>query len=600
MANVKVVIEEIVKGGGKIDSVTKDLTKLETQTKKTATANISLKGSYTEFMSALSLVQQGLQFVKAGFESTVGASLQYAEQVRQLSKLSGESAESTSRMIQVLDDYKVSAEDVSTATRAMTQNGITPNIQAIAKLSDEYLAIQDPMERNKFIIENLGRSGLQWVDVLNQGSDALLKQAAAVDKNLVLNEKQLQDARKLEVAWDNFTDTLSGLGNQIGTVLTPILTAFVESWTWATRVTMQYQEAVQNGTVLQTNWLDVLSQTAGEVNAETDALAEQQKQLEETGEAVQEATVDFASLEQQLLDTNGITQRMSQTFQGLLSSMFTIQKETDSYNKTLADLGKESEDLTAKKNRLTLQMWEEQRAGKMTNEEYLRYVQQLDEITKAQEENTAKRAQADEDLKKASQQRVYDLAQQKLAADGVVSTKEYEYLQDLAVNYGLVSRESANAAKEENRRADALVSSFEQTLPPMERSLQVMQAIAEYNGQVVNFGVNFTQTGATPSTSPASYNPIYSYAKNRPRDYAAVNYGGGRDSGGTGMAGTAYMIGTGAQPEMFIPNTNGTFVPNANKMGATYNITINNPIPERSENSVRNTLKKLSYLGTAA
>lgn len=598
MANVKVVIEEIVKGGGKIDSVTKDLTKLETQTKKTATANISLKGSYTEFMSALSLVQQGLQFVKAGFESTVGASLQYAEQVRQLSKLSGESAESTSRMIQVLDDYKVSAEDVSTATRAMTQNGITPNIQAIAKLSDEYLAIQDPMERNKFIIENLGRSGLQWVDVLNQGSDALLRQAAAVDKNLVLNEKQLQDARKLEVAWDNFTDTLSGVGNQIGTVLTPILTEFVESWTWATRVTMQYQEAVQNGTVLQTNWLDVLSQTAGEVNAETDALAEQQKQLEETGEAVQEATVDFASLEQQLLDTNGITQRMSQTFQGLLSSMFTIQKETDSYNKTLADLGKESEDLTAKKNRLTLQMWEEQRAGKMTNEEYLRYVQQLDEVTKAQEENTAKRAQADEDLKKASQQRVYDLAQQKLAADGVVSTKEFNYLQNLAVTYGLVSREAANAAMEENRRADSLVSSFEQTLPPMERSLQVMQSIAAYNGQVVNFGVNFNQTGQITTPTPYSYNPGVAGggaslppATRRPRS---------RDSGGSGVAGTPYMIGTGAQPEMFIPNTNGTFVPNAGKMGATYNITINNPIPERSENSVRNTLKKLSYLGTAA
>lgn len=596
MANVKVVIEEIVKGGGKIDSVTKDLTKLETQTKKTATANISLKGSYTEFMSALSLVQQGLQFVKAGFESTVGASLQYAEQVRQLSKLSGESAESTSRMIQVLDDYKVSAEDVSTATRAMTQNGITPNIQAIAKLSDEYLAIQDPMERNKFIIENLGRSGLQWVDVLNQGSDALLKQAAAVDKNLVLNEKQLQDARKLEVAWDNFTDTLSGLGNQIGTVLTPILTEFVESWTWATRVAMQFQEAVQNGTVLQTNWVDVLSQTAGEVNAETDALAEQQKQLEETGEAVQEATVDFASLEQQLLDTNGITQRMSQTFQGLLSSMFTIQKETDSYNKTLADLGKESEDLTAKKNRLTLQMWEEQRAGKMTNEEYLRYVQQLDEVTKAQEENTAKRAQADEDLKKASQQRVYDLAQQKLAADGVVSTKEYEYLQDLAVNYGLVSRESANAAKEENRRADALVSSFEQTLPPMERSLQVMQAIAAYNGQVVNFGVNFTQTGS-PYTS---MQPARTVKSNFSSQQVYNSLATVRDNGGAGMAGQAYMIGTGAQPEMFVPNTNGTFVPNADKMGATYNITINNPIPERSENSVRNTLKKLSYLGTAA
>lgn len=589
MANVKVVIEEVVKGGGKIDSVTKDLTQLETQSKKTATANISLKGSYTEFMSALSLVQQGLRFVKAGFESTVGASLQYAEQVRQLSSLSGESAENTSRFIQVLDDYKVSAEDVTAAIRAMTNNGLTPSIETLAKLSDQYLTLGTQQEKNKFILENLGRGGMQWVEVLNQGSDALLKQNDAIDKNLILTEKQLQEARGLEVAWDNFKDTLDGLGTQIGTKLTPLLTKFVESWTWATRVALQFQEAADKGTIATTNWMDVLGDTAKEVANETKELSANKDAADALGDSYSETADDSKELEES-------AKRLSSVYQGLLSSMFTIQKETDSYNKTLADLGKESEALTAKKNRLTLQMWEEQKAGKMTNEEYLRYMQQLDEVTKAQEENSAKRAQADEDLKKASQQRVYDLAQQKLAADGVVSTKEYNYLQDLAVNYGLVSRESANAAKEENRRADALVSSFEQTLPPMERSLQVMQAIAAYNGQVVNFGVNFTQTGS-PYTS---MQPARTVKSNFSSQQVYNSLATVRDNGGAGMAGQAYMIGTGAQPEMFVPNTNGTFVPNADKMGATYNITINNPIPERSENSVRNTLKKLSYLGTAA
>lgn len=50
-----------------------------------------------------------------------------------------------------------------------------------------------------------------------------------------------------------------------------------------------------------------------------------------------------------------------------------------------------------------------------------------------------------------------------------------------------------------------------------------------------------------------------------------------RDSGGAGMAGSPYLIGTGAQPEMFIPNTNGTFIPNADKLmggGDTYNVTV--------------------------
>ncbi len=49
---------------------------------------------------------------------------------------------------------------------------------------------------------------------------------------------------------------------------------------------------------------------------------------------------------------------------------------------------------------------------------------------------------------------------------------------------------------------------------------------------------------------------------------------GSRDSGGDGRKGGAYMIGKGAQPEMFIAPTNGTFIPNADKMmgGSSINI----------------------------
>lgn len=52
---------------------------------------------------------------------------------------------------------------------------------------------------------------------------------------------------------------------------------------------------------------------------------------------------------------------------------------------------------------------------------------------------------------------------------------------------------------------------------------------------------------------------------------------GSQDGGGSGFAGTPYLIGAGAQPELFVPNTNGTFYPNADKMmgGDTFNISIN-------------------------
>jgi hypothetical protein len=47
-----------------------------------------------------------------------------------------------------------------------------------------------------------------------------------------------------------------------------------------------------------------------------------------------------------------------------------------------------------------------------------------------------------------------------------------------------------------------------------------------------------------------------------------------RDSGGRGAAGQPYMIGRGAQPEIFIPDSAGTFIPNADKMGGQ-SLTIN-------------------------
>jgi hypothetical protein len=47
----------------------------------------------------------------------------------------------------------------------------------------------------------------------------------------------------------------------------------------------------------------------------------------------------------------------------------------------------------------------------------------------------------------------------------------------------------------------------------------------------------------------------------------------GRDSGGRGERGKAYMIGTGAQPEMFVPGMSGQFIPRAQWAGAGGGIT---------------------------
>ncbi len=51
-----------------------------------------------------------------------------------------------------------------------------------------------------------------------------------------------------------------------------------------------------------------------------------------------------------------------------------------------------------------------------------------------------------------------------------------------------------------------------------------------------------------------------------------------RDSGGPGNAGQAYAIGTGAQPEVFVPESDGYFIPNADQvMGKTVNVYVTQP-----------------------
>ena len=57
-----------------------------------------------------------------------------------------------------------------------------------------------------------------------------------------------------------------------------------------------------------------------------------------------------------------------------------------------------------------------------------------------------------------------------------------------------------------------------------------------------------------------------------------IRVSGYRDSGGVGRAGEAYVIGKGAQPEMFVPSQNGSFIPNVDQLlgkgGDTMYITI--------------------------
>jgi len=128
-----------------------------------------LPGSIAQFATLTGAVLT----VGGALKNAFDYSQKYAQQVRDLSLISGTGAEETSKFIQVLDDYQLSAEDATLATKKLKDQGLVPSIDTLAKLADEYKKIQDPAQKMVFIQENLGRGGAKWVNVLNQSSDAL-------------------------------------------------------------------------------------------------------------------------------------------------------------------------------------------------------------------------------------------------------------------------------------------------------------------------------------------------------------------------------------------------------------------------------------------
>jgi hypothetical protein len=75
-------------------------------------------------------------------------------------------------------------------------------------------------------------------------------------------------------------------------------------------------------------------------------------------------------------------------------------------------------------------------------------------------------------------------------------------------------------------------------------------------------------------------------------------FGGGRATGGAVTQNTAYMVGE-RGPELFVPNTNGSIVPNNALGGASINVTVNGAIdPESTARQIIQILNNSAYRGT--
>jgi hypothetical protein len=183
--------------------------------------------SITDFRSSYQIATDAVRVAGQVWNATGKKFIDYAEQVKNLSRNIGVTATDASKLIQIGDDVRISYESMSTAMKIAQKQGIDVSIDGQTKLADKYKSLAPGVERTQFLMKTFGRSGLEMGKLLEQGGAGVTKMSAAVEKNLILNEAAIKKSDDYQKALDQLQDSLHGVAIEMGGVLVPAAQAAI-------------------------------------------------------------------------------------------------------------------------------------------------------------------------------------------------------------------------------------------------------------------------------------------------------------------------------------------------------------------------------------
>lgn len=366
--------------------------------------------SWTEFHSAYSTVLQAVDAGKRIWEETAGVTVELANNVRNMSYVTGQSAEESSRLIQVLDDYKVSVGDAEKATKKLAGEGLQFNIETLAKLSDEYLSLNTDVERTNFLYEKFGKSGDNFAEIMKKGGDAILEANDAIDENLILTEKQLQQARDLEIAQDELNDKILAYKIALGSEAIPTVLEF-----------MDVQERA--------------NQIIDEGGTSYRYAAVQQAAVEQALQQEKQSLIDVASARMNGLTSLYETTKAIQDQKSAVYDLSTSNEEflgmVENYSGRFISFEEEQQGLFYKRKEL-----EEEKQG-LIAQGYSAESEQIAAVNAKIDENNAKYQENAATFEQENKKIILGYIERKLTADGVLDDKELIWLTEKGVAWGV-------------------------------------------------------------------------------------------------------------------------------------------------------------------
>jgi hypothetical protein len=446
MANsVSILINAVDNASGVIKKVSGEMGGMGVSMLKTIATSAALATAVSKIGEA----------IKDSIDTTV----KYNEQVYKLSIVSGQSMENTSRLVQVFDDLGISVDSLTPAIRAMTKNGLSPSIEAIAKLSDQYVALAPGQERAEFLMKNFGRAGLEMADVMSKGGAAIKQLSAAVSDNLLATDESRKKMKEYTQAIDEWEEAILGAKMVVAESVVPALTAVMNQVVDGARAQELWTEAGYKGSVgntaLATTYLKLataeresnLALITGKGIITT--LDKGERDNVKTVEDLTDATKDWAEANKELQDSN------RQTIDGILGLTSANQELVSAQT----EIQNQQAEIMAEK--AALYPWETKKIEDLQDK--------YDELGNKYEENAAKHKAATEKI-------LLDMTLEAIAmSDGIAGYSEAEAEKAIAV------ASAAGAAEEAAIREQIAMEAIAQAIAdgPIQKGMDLRKILEE-------------------------------------------------------------------------------------------------------------------------
>lgn len=476
-ARVQIVVEAKDSSSGVLRAITGQMGALGGLVEELTSKNVNW-GNVTERAATMVIDE---------FKKAIQVTQEYAEAVRDQMLLSGQSAEASSRFLQVLDDYQLSADDAKLATRALTKEGLAPTVDTLIQLSTEYNKLATAEERNAFVQKNLGRSGQEWLNLLNQGPDAIRAMNDAVSESLILNEEEIQSMEEYRLAVDQLNDAWMGVQVTVGTAVIPMMTNLLNTIEDDTAAIKDHNSVTE----LLGIYYKYLSVPLGGLPLLFRKQKEAQDEVTESGKNLNQTIDDTKEQEKELAQ---VADNLKAALSGdLLQAYENYGDKTQELKDEAADLAKQMRDLA--------------KHGKGNSEAYKELTEKMNENTKAQKDLEAS-------TKKSIAQLIYQQAAASLDSKGQL---------ELARQLGLVSEQDYNIAvaidtltEKYDANQDGIVDSTEATADYIKELMKLNGQLDQLPDVVTTTVITNFVTSGTPTTAPSYDNTPLCFIEDTP------------------------------------------------------------------------------------